>query len=235
MSRARGIDISYYDISFDPSKATEPIDFVIQRTGYGLMVDKALDTLYPGVSKVPIRGAYHYLSTGIPWQVQAERFISLVADRKYHFYVCDFESAYNAMSIKFAMEANQWMDYVARKTGKPVLLYTNPNLYDLYAWHYCSSWPLWIAQYWLFPSPDKNPGMPKKRNAWNIWQYSADRNGKSRAYGCGANSVDINVYNGTAEEMRAWLKLDEAQPIQPPPPPVRDRKCPFEKCPVDGK
>lgn len=232
--RAIGIDISKWDISFNPDKAVEPIDFVIQRTGYGMMTDRAFDTLYPGVLKVPIRGAYHYLSTGSPWQAQADKFISLVGERKYHFYACDFESAYNAMSVKFSMEANQWMDYVARKTGKLVLLYTNPSLYDEFAWHYCFGWPLWIAQYWLFPSPNKNPGMPKRRKDWNIYQYSADNNGKSKAYGCGANSVDIDVYNGTVDEMRAWLKIDAPAPV-PPAPPIRERKCPYAICPLDNK
>lgn len=229
--RARGIDISYWDISFDPSKAIEPLDFVIQRTGYGLMVDKCFNKFQEAVLKVPIRGAYHYLSTAVPWQVQADKFLSLVMEKDYHFYVCDFEGAYNAMSIKFSMEANQWMNYVAVNTKKPVLLYTNPSLYDGFAWHYCTSWPLWIAQYYfIMPNPDTGkPRMPARKSEWLIWQYTD--NGKSRAYGCGANEVDVNVFNGTVADMRTWLKLDE-----PPPAivPVRERACPYQICPTDG-
>ena len=229
MTRAIGIDLSKWDVSFDPAKATMPIDFAIQRASYAKIRDQAFDKIYEGVAKVGITGSYHYLSTGISWQEQADFFLEIVEGRGFGFYVCDFEGAYNAMSIKFAMEANQWMDYVARATGKPVLLYTNPNLYDLYAWHYCAGWPLWIAQYWLFPSPNKNPGMPKRRKDWNIWQFSADRNRKSAAYGCGARSVDINVYNGTVDNMKSWLGVD--QTIHP----IRERQCPYPICAVDNK
>ena len=222
MSRAVGVDLSWWDVSFDPRKATKQIDFAILRTGYGLMKDSAFEKLYAGVALVPIRGAYHYLSTGVPWQAQADKFLSSVADREFHFYVCDFEEAYNEMTVKFSMEANQWMDYVSRASGKRVMLYTSPNLYDLYAWHYCSSWPLWLAQYWsLLPKPGRNPALPKKRKAgdWHIWQWASEINykGHAKEYGClETNSVDIDVFNGTVEEMRIWLQLDDI-PLPTPP------------------
>ena len=83
-------------------------------------------------------------------------------------------------------------------------------------------YPLWIAQYSNNPSPDKNPGLPKKRKPgdWTIYQYASEVNfpGHAKEYGTPVNSIDLNVFNGTAADMRAWLKLSEA-PVQPATPP----------------
>jgi len=212
--RARGIDISYYDISFDPNKAIQPIDFVIQRVSYGALngmtySDPAFKILLPNVKKVGICGGYHYLSTQSGWKAQADFFLTMIRDCEYDFYALDFESAFNQITSKFSKDANSWMEYIFQKTGKKVLFYTNPSLYDSYGWAYCSRWPLWLAQYWKYPSPTKNPRMPRKRSSdnWTIYQYASEINypGHAKEYGCGANSVDINVFNGTVEDMQKWL------------------------------
>ncbi len=221
MNRAIGLDLSYYDINFDPAKATQHIDFVIQRVSYGAEVgtvvkDSAFDKLQTGVQKIGIRGAYHYFSTHSPWQKQADFFLSVVKDKSFQFYALDFESLYNQLSIQSACDCDLWMKYVQEKTKKPILFYTNPSLYDNYAWKYCSKWPLWLAQYWLSPSPDKNPRMPMKRNDWLIWQWASEKNyvGHSKEYGCGAISVDINLFNGTVDNMHTWLNIPSL-PIVP--------------------
>ncbi len=54
--RAHGIDISKYDLSFDPAKATGQLDFVIQRVSYRTTRDELFLKLLPGVLKMPIRG-----------------------------------------------------------------------------------------------------------------------------------------------------------------------------------
>lgn len=224
MNRAKGLDLSYYDISFDPKKATQPVDFVIQRVTLGFQsgkIDKdtALDKLYTGVQKVGIRGAYHYLSTHSDWKAQADFFLNVVKNYDYQFYACDFEGAYNDMSAKFSQDANLWMEHVAGKTNKKVLFYTNKSLYDSFGWMYNSKWPLWLAQYWKFPLLYNNPSLPKKCTPgdWTIWQFASELNypGHSKEYGCGANSVDINYFNGTIADMQNWL--GNTAPPSPPP------------------
>ncbi len=225
MNRATGLDLSYYDLSFDSEKATKPINFVIQRVTLGFQSgkidrDSALDKLYTGVQKVGIRGAYHYLSSHSDWKAQADFFLNVVKNYDYQFYACDFESAYNDMSAQFSQDANLWMEYVAGKTNKKVLFYTNKSLYDTYGYMYCSEWPLWYAQYWKFPLLYKNPSLPKKRTSgeWSIWQWASELNyvGHSKEYGCGALSVDINDFNGTVVDMQN--RLGNTQP--PPPSPT---------------
>lgn len=225
--RAHGIDISKYDKFFQPETATGQLDFVVQRIGYGLFRDEAFETLVGGVMQVPIRGGYHYLTSGVSWKAQADLFLQHVEGRRYHFFACDFEGYYNEMSPQFAHDAWQWIEYVAKNSGVKTILYTNPSNYDGYispsVKQYGIDWDdvdLWLAQYWYVPDPNKNPSMPKGRTDWRIWQYTSKGNGTQ--YGVSRpTACDLNVFNGTVAEMRSWLGLDSTPP--PPDPPANKK------------
>jgi len=218
-NKAQGPDISYYDGSFDPAKATKQIDFVIQRISYGgynggVYEDPAYRKMYPAVAKVPVRGGYHYFSTSSEWKRQADFFLASLHDKDFHFLALDFESAFNQLSAGASYNCDQWMSYVQKETSKRVLFYTNLSLYNLYGYHYCSKWPLWLAWYrfWPWCSPDKPIALPKKRTSgqWSFWQWQCEINkppfvNTSRQWGCSANAIDLNVYNGTPAEMLAWV------------------------------
>jgi GH25 family lysozyme M1 (1,4-beta-N-acetylmuramidase) len=232
MTRAIGIDCSHWDISFNPSLATKPIDFAIIKASDGAYSSQpTYPKMMDGVRQIPIRGAYHYLRSGVDWKRQADVFLKKVEENKgdFHLYACDFESINNTMSIAFSMHANLWMEYVQKAVPtKRVVFYTNRNLYILWGWHYCPKWPLWYAQYynWPFGTENRNPAMPPGRTDWTIYQFQCERNqfpGQSRAYGCGAKFIDLNVYNGTVANMRAWLKLNEVT-TPPTVPPVNSGK-----------
>ncbi len=221
MSRAHGIDISKWNSTFEPSANPPlPIDFVIQRLSYAGREDERVAEINTGVQQVGIRGAYHYFSSGVTWRQQADLFINL-ADTygPFHFLTLDFEKAYNKQSAGFALDAKQWIDYVAQETGKKVLLYTNPSTYREWLMPYTNwmtKYPLWIAQYYYFPSHTKNPNMTgMDRTDWNIYQYTS--RGSGSAYGVGSASVDLNVYNDTVEEMKIWLGLEDGGGTSPPP------------------
>lgn len=227
MNRAHGVDLSHWDVAFDPAKATGRIDFAIMKVSDATFRDKKFAEIWSGVQKVPIRGAYHYLRSGFDWKAQADFFISVVSGYDFHFYAMDFEGTNNTMGAPFADMARKWIEYVTTQTGKLVLLYTNPAHYDgdlsPYG-NWMKDYPLWIAQYWNNPSADKNPGLPKTRKSgdWIIYQYASEINfpGHAKEYGTSANSVDLNVFNGTVADMRAWLKLEPAPiPIPLPIPP----------------
>jgi len=230
MTRAHGVDLSRWDVSFDPAKATGKIDFAIMKASEGNFRDSKFMEIWAGVKKLPIRGAYHYLRSGLGWQVQADFFLSVVKGLDFHLYAMDFEGTGNTMGAAFADTAHRWMDYVARKTGRMVILYSNPSHYDADLHPYgdwMKDYPLWIAHYFYNPSPDKNPSLPRFRKPgdWSIYQYASERNfpGHAREYGTPVTSIDLNVFNGTVDEMRHWLKLDQVvapvtQPVTPVPP-----------------
>lgn len=217
--KAHGIDLSKYDLSFDPDKATKPIDFVIQRASYGLTKDQAYDTLLPGVLKTPIRMAYHYLSSSASYQSQVDKFLSVVGNTDFHAYAADFEEYYNTMSVDFALLAWNFIKEVAIRTGKRVLLYTNPDKYNLFirpsGTRFGLNWnqvDLWLAN-WL-NNPGLNPELPVGRTSWDIWQYENSKT-DGLEYGIGRTTIDLNVFNGTVYQMRSWLGLSGEELLFP--------------------
>jgi GH25 family lysozyme M1 (1,4-beta-N-acetylmuramidase) len=230
--RAHGIDISKYDKHFEPSMATGTIDFVIQRSGYGMVRDEKFEQLLPGVKKIGIRGAYHYLSSGVPWKDQADRFLEIVTPHDYHFYAADFEKYYNNLNAAFANTAMRFVEYVKEQTQKPCLLYTNPTHYTHHLLPYVKDWvetvDLWLARYFslywykyykAFGKLDKiNPTLPRGRTKpWKFWQYIADGNNQGDLYGVGRSyTVDLNFYNGTVDELREWTGKNGEQDNEEP-------------------
>lgn len=218
--RAKLIDISKYQVSLEPKGN---LDGIIIRAGYGLMKDPLFTILTEAAQPVPVRGAYHYFSSNVPWETQAKLFLKQIEGKGFHFYALDFEKGYNNKSAGFASGARKWIDYVAEKTGKKVLLYTNPSTYNEWLKPYGNwmrDYPLWVAQWPYFPKPDTGqPRLPKGHPTWTIWQYSGDGNHKGAEYGVKSRDVDMNVFNGTIEEFYSWagIELEDTEPIEPEP------------------
>lgn len=216
--RAVGIDISKWDTSFNPSLATGALDFVIQRASYGITRDEKFFEHARGVEKVGIRGTYHYLSSGINWKTQADLFLSVISGSDFHFISCDFEAAFNVPSATFAAMAMEWMKYVKAETKKPVVLYSNLSMYNDWIGRYeagrAAQYPLWIANYpYFIPDPQKaSPSTPRGRKDWLLWQYSpGEKNSFGAQNGVGRRGVDVNVFNGTPDEMRLYFCADNNQ------------------------
>jgi GH25 family lysozyme M1 (1,4-beta-N-acetylmuramidase) len=217
--RAHGLDISKYDQFFKPEMATGQLDFVVQRVSYGVKRDEAFATLVPSVMKVPMRGGYHYLSSWYDWRTQADAYLDFIAGYDYQFHCCDFEGAFNTLSTGFAKQAWDWINYIEQRTGKRTLLYTSLSLYNQYIAPsekvYGIMWntvPLWQAQWLLTPNPNGTPGTPIGRQVpWRLWQYTDKGDGTK--YGVARSTAcDLDVYNGTVEDMRTWLDI-----AAPPP------------------
>ena len=223
--RAHGIDISKYDQYFYYAQVTGQLDFIIQRASYRTTRDQLFDFMVGDVMSIPIRGAYHYLNSDTGWAAQADKFLTVVSPHNFHFYVCDFESAVNVMSTAFARSAWDFIQYVRSETGKPVLLYTSPSIYNSYITPSARAWesiPLWNAQWNYTPNPNGTPKLPTGRTTWKIWQYTDSGMGKD-LYGVARNGAcDLNVYNGSVAEMRAWLGVGGSTP-----PPAGDVDTPF--------
>lgn len=218
MERAHGIDISKWQVSFDPTVNPDDIHFVVMRAGYGIFPDPIFDKLHDSIQPIEVRGIYHYFRSEWDWKSQADFFLTLVENKGFHFYALDIETGDNVRSRTFAQGAEQWLKYVAEKSGKPVILYTNPAVYN--GWlkpygNWMTQYPLWLAQYWLQPDRNKKPGLPTGVTDWKIWQYSADGNFKGKEYGVGSRHIDLDVFNGTVEELHQWVGLDTAAVTTP--------------------
>lgn len=237
MTRAHGIDISHNQGSFDLAVNREDIDFVIVRPSNGLFKDRRFAEFAEEIAEVRVRGAYHYFrsfkspaiedpAVELPWKDQADLFLELVKDKGFHFFALDFERSGkfqvnwttelkrdNILSEQFAEDAQKWLSYVDKETSETIMIYTNQPLYQkwLSPLDGMEQWPLWIAQYHRIPNRNGEPDLPAGVKDWKIWQYSADGNLKGSEYGVGSKDIDLNVYNGTLDEMRQWLKLEDGK------------------------
>ena len=225
-SRAHGLDISKYQTTFWPAESPpKPIDFIVQRSSYGLKTDELFDYLLPGVARVKRRGWYHYYSTGISARDQVDYTVNVIkySGVKFHFFWGDYEEAYNNLNATSAKEIIYMVKEVEQRTGVPAMLYTNPNIWNTYLEPFGTehrNLKLALAQYYYFPNPfTKSPSLPKNCIGWNMWQYGITgkyfdtENGKD--YGSGNSALDKDAYNGTVAELDKLLGLD-----QPEPPPV---------------
>jgi GH25 family lysozyme M1 (1,4-beta-N-acetylmuramidase) len=232
--RAFGLDISKYDLRY--SAIVRPVDFVIQRASYGLKRDERFEALWTDTRSVPIRGAYHYFNTGVPWKAQADHFLDVIAGRDFHFLALDYETYYNNLNAASAAEARQIMSHLRSETGKQVLLYCNPNVYENYLRPYgdwMAEWPLWISQWyskWWFANRATGPRLPKERSDWAFWQYGGDYQhptglwsvpgyNEGAQWGVGAKHVDLDLFNGSPADLRAWVGIDGEELPGPPLPP----------------
>lgn len=242
--KAIGVDVSKYEVHdikdasgkvtsivnwWNPDKSIKPIDFVIQRASYGGKKDEYLELLYREALKIPIRGAYHYFSTGITWKAQADNFLACVAGKDYHFYMIDYETAFNNLNGTSFAELFEIVKYVKAQTNKKVLVYFNHNVYKTYMKPFnadaiINNHDIALAWYPYLPflNLSNPPTLPAGVSTWKVWQYGAgDVAGVSGynegfAYGSWRHGIDLNIFNGTVEEMRAWCGLEGGTPEPPP-------------------
>lgn len=216
---AEGIDLSKWDEFFIPESASHVIDFVIQKLTEGTSyIDQALAQIWAGVQKIGIRGAYHYMKSGMSWQAQADHFLAVASFYSFHFYACDVEQYSNTYSDTFFADVKRWIDYVRAKSGKKVVLYTNNSTYTamlsalkrLYGDAAAVAW-MNALDYWVaYPTTAGAPILPAGAG-WKLHQYSWDGLGWGTV-----GKADVNVFNGTVADMRAWASVtDEVPPVVP--------------------
>lgn len=228
MNRATGIDISYAQGAY--ARQTWH-DFVIARAAYGTLEDSWFGRHMEQVEGVPVVGAYQYMRSPnvVSWRAQADALARITEPHldRIHFLAIDFEKFYNKPSMAFARGAFALIDWIAAWSGRRTLLYSSPSVVQEWMFHYgvydARTWgDLWVAQ-WPFRGwdpvletvpvdEDWQPRLPAGCSKWQIWQYSADGNRKGMVNGVKSHDVDLDVYNGTLQEMRAWLGLEPQEP-----------------------
>ncbi len=225
-----GVDVSKYNLGWSPDKATKPISFVVQRASWSLYKDEGFDALLPQVLKIPIRGAYHYYSSGVPWKAQADLFLSVTKGKGFHFYVVDYERAYNTLNARTIAEVSEMVKYIKSQTGQRCMVYFSPSIYNesIKPFGYglwAHQQDIWIAQYpWTLTQtpPTSTPAIPDNL-PWRIWQYgggdvnyTAGRHAGAD-YGGGLVGIDLNYFNGTEAELLAWAGVTDVPVVIPTP------------------
>ncbi|MFC8719768.1 GH25 family lysozyme [Kitasatospora sp. NPDC057198] len=142
-------------------------------------------------------GHYHYLWPG-HIDEQAAYFVRQAAAQPGDFLACDWETASSAGAASSA-EKDQFIRAVQRLApGVKVVLYCNRDFWVNRDKSRFAGDGLWIAD------PDHAPGRPNVSAPWLIHQYGQD-------------GVDLDVFNGSAEQLRAWAGANGTpRPSAPP-------------------
>jgi len=129
------------------------------------------------------------------------------------------------------------VEYLRSKTTKPVLIYTRCTFVMEYAapmLRWIGNWPVWLAQYPFANGEEAISWDELKRrignfdgpifprgwsvsSGWKFWQFTGDR---FVLPGMGGNRADVNLFNGSADDLRAFIAAAE---LPKPPPEHPDR------------
>ncbi len=196
-----GIDISRHQGSIDWPRlaiyqnAEVPIRFIFfKATEGGDFKDKTFDYNYAQAKQFGfIRGAYHFFSPHTSAQKQARHFIRTVRLEKGDLPpVLDVEvlGKHSKKSIKDSVKV--WLSLVEKHYKTKPILYTSYKFKNKYLNDsVLNSYPFWIAHYYV----------PELRytGQWMFWQHS-----DVGVIPGIEQKVDLNVFNGTFDELEAF-------------------------------
>ncbi|MGB8194253.1 MAG: GH25 family lysozyme [Chitinophagaceae bacterium] len=202
-----GIDISKYqgdEIEFISSK-NDTLTFVICKATEGLTgKDPDFNTNWNTIDqKGFIRGAYHFYHCGDDPVKQAAHFISVVQAFEAGDFppIVDFEETSIDKGCTMAQIQSNLLTFlkqVQEKTGRRPLIYTDHNIGGKYLTNAAfKDYPLFIADYRKGNAPAALPGAWKDM-PWTLWQ-------KSESYVVHSTTDDFDIFNGSQEDLKAFL------------------------------
>ncbi|MCD8182003.1 MAG: glycoside hydrolase family 25 protein [Bacteroides sp.] len=195
-----GIDISHYQGKIDwnlllRNKETDsPLHFIFMKATEG--GDHGDDTFAQNFDKAReygfIRGAYHFFLPRTDACKQADFFIRIVQLSKGDLPpVLDVENTGKKLPQELKLAVKTWLDRVEAHYGVKPILYTSYKFKKRYLNDSIfNSYPYWIAHYYV--------DSVKYEGKWHFWQHTD----VGTVPGI-EKEVDLNVFNGTLEELRA--------------------------------
>ena len=191
-----GIDVSWYQKKIDWKEvATSKVFAFIKATEGTGHEDKSFASNWSGARNAGLlRGAYHFFHPGVDPIEQAEFFLSKVVTCELPP-VLDVEASDNVASARLIQGVNTWVEHVATRLRRP-LIYASPSFWQrLPASEIEQKADLWIAE-WEIEHPEKMGNWP----GWSFWQYTS----RGEVPGI-TGSVDLNRFNGTIDDLHAYL------------------------------
>ena len=193
-----GIDISHYQGNIDwdkllPCKKTDfPIHFIFMKaTEGGNYEDNRFEQNFTTAQRYGfIRGAYHYFIPQTDSRKQAAFFISKVQLSQGDLPpVLDVETLGKSSPEELKRGVRTWLEAVENHYGVKPILYTSYKFKERYlSDSIFNTYPYWIAHYYV--------DSVRYKGTWHFWQHTDV--GKVPGI---KGSVDLNVFNGTLEEL----------------------------------
>lgn len=204
-----GIDVSWYQKEIDWEQVANSKVFAFIKATEGTShEDKSFATNWNNARRAGLLcGAYHFFRPSVDAISQADFFLSRVNACELPP-VLDVETSDNVASARLIQGVNTWVEYVATRLGRP-LIYASPWFWRrLPASEIEQKADLWIAE-WEIERPEKMGNWP----GWSFWQYTS----RGEVPGI-AGSVDLNRFNGTIDDLHAYLTRTENSGIVTPTP-----------------
>jgi len=209
----RGVDVSNYQGEIDwDILSGEDIQFAfIKATEGSTFVDPYFAENWQGASETDlIIGGYHFFSFESAGETQAENVIATlplesgtlppVVDVEYYGDFAKDPPDYEKVTTELRILLNRLEEYY----GVPPIIYSTYAAYNEYLSTDFISYPLWIRD--VRSKPNLTNGA-----SWLFWQYSD--HGYLDGYVGDERYIDLNVFNGTIEELRDTLIEAKHSPI----------------------
>lgn len=203
----RGVDVSHYqgDIDWQILSRQDDISFAfIKATEGSLYVDEKFDCNYAEARNTGLRvGAYHFFSFESTGVSQAENFISAVKSYDNMLPpVIDLELysdfRYDPPAAKVVRgELDDLVSALKKHYGVNPIIYVTEETYELYLKGGYEDCDIWIR------SVFRKPRIPDGRE-WTFWQYTNRE--RLDGYVGEEKFIDMNVFNGSAEEFENYGK-----------------------------
>ena len=171
-----------------------PVQFAyIRVTKSDSLVDSLYQKYYTEAKKLGIPcGTYHFLTDTVSGEVQAEMFLSHARLEPGDLPpVLDVEID----SPEIVTKAREWLEIVEKKCGVKAIIYSNMHIFGKWIKNdpILNTHDLWLA---------KTKGeMPDEPNC-EFWQFTHE----GHVWGIIDNVVDINLFNGTQEELQEYIE-----------------------------
>jgi len=144
-------------------------------------------------------GAYHFGTDGDGVQ-QAVDFLNTVGDVQGTLMALDFEPNPNGPSMTLE-EARAFVTHVQAATGRYPVFYSGFSIKQALGTGtdpVLANCALWLAQY------GPTAVVPQNWSKWTLWQYTDGAIGPDPKSIPGVGPLDRDLFNGTADELRAF-------------------------------
>lgn len=197
---AIGIDVALYQKTIDWSKVKasgQTFAFVKATQGHDI-TDPYFAVNWPQAKAAGLlRGAYHYYENSGDGPAQAQRFVAVVGgDHGDLPPVVDVEDPHGTANIN---DLKGCLDVIEAAFGRKPMIYTANWYWNPARWGGPVGWArqydLWVATY-----NAASPTLPSDWTSWKFWQT------KMGAVAGIAGAVDVDVFNGSADELVAWIQ-----------------------------
>lgn len=205
-SGVQGIDVSHWNGFIDwPAAKADGKHFAFIKASEGTNSEYDDDRFKFNIESAKkagvLAGAYHFARpTRNSGADEAKHFASRTSKYLKSGYMrpaLDLEDGYSMTSRQLSAWVRDFMGTYYDETGVMPVLYTSASAISSELDHSIDQYDLWVA-HWGVPNPTVDPS-----RGWYFWQYSS----KGQVSWQTSTYVDLNVFNGNMQELKAKFKI----------------------------